>query len=189
MNSEKYLVVISGPSGCGKDTLFREMKKMRPQLELSVSCTTREMREGECEGVDYYYISREEFSHRIDSGRMLEYTEYSGNLYGTPMDEIEARMNSARTVVLVIEVCGGAAVKRIYPGALLMFVAPPSMRELKRRLVARSTESMREVRRRLRIARRELAQRRHYDYVVINDDVHTCAVQMLDIIDNWQKEK
>lgn len=186
MSNEKYLVVISGPSGCGKDTVFSELKRLEPEIEVSVSCTTREMREHEADGVDYYFLTREQFEERIKSGRMLEYTEYSDNLYGTPRDEIEQRMADGKTVVLIIEVCGGAAVKRIYPGALLIFIKPPSIWELRRRLLTRKTEDRAEIRDRLRIARRELKKAADYDFTVVNDDVGECARHIQKIIKDWQ---
>ncbi len=189
MIDERYLVVVSGPSGCGKDTVVTQLIKRRPGVELSVSCTTRAMREGEHEGVDYYYISEDEFRARLQKGRMLEYTEYAGNLYGTPMDEIEQRLAEKKTVVLVIDVRGGESVKAIYPGALLIFIMPPSRQELERRLRARGTECEQEVQNRLKIADYEITRTGFYDEVIENDDLAKCVDEVEKKIESWQQDK
>ena len=182
MIDERYLVVVSGPSGCGKDTVVTQLIKRRPGVELSVSCTTRAMREGEHEGVDYYYISEDEFRARLQKGRMLEYTEYAGNLYGTPMDEIEQRLAEKKTVVLVIDVRGGESVKAIYPGALLIFIMPPSRQELERRLRARGQDSEETILRRLAGSRGEMEHAPEFDYVVVNRDFDLATEDLLAII-------
>lgn len=189
MINEKYLVVISGPSGCGKDTVVGRLMQIRKNTELSVSCTTRAMREHEHDGVDYYYITPTEFRARIDAGRMLEHAEYSGNMYGTPVDETEKRLNDKKTVVLVIEVQGGKSVKSRFNDALLIFIAPPSFEELERRLRSRSTETDEEIIKRLNIAKFELEQAQYYDAVVVNDSVDRCAAEIADIIDKWQHQE
>lgn len=189
MINERYLVVISGPSGCGKDTVVRHLLSMRENTELSVSCTTRPMREHERPGVDYYYISHEEFRERIRGGRMMEYVEYSGNLYGTPLDETEHRLADEKTVLLVIEVQGGHTIKTRFPHALLIFITPPSFEELERRLHTRNTESDEEIERRLAIARFEMRQVDFYDAVVVNDSVERCAAEISEIIDEWQQQE
>lgn len=183
---ERYLVVISGPSGCGKDTVVKRLLEIRPDTECSVSCTTRPRREHEVEGVDYYYISKSEFKTRIREHRMLEYAEYSGNLYGTPIDETEYRIKHKKTVILVIEVNGGMTVKKLYPHSLLVFITPPSFNELEKRLRCRCTETDCEIHKRLEIADSEMKQIEHYDAVVINDTVERCAQEIADIIDGWQ---
>ena len=189
MKNEKYLVVVSGPSGCGKDTVVKELLRIRPNTELSVSCTTRAMREHEQEGVDYYYITREEFENRVRGGGMLECAEYAGNYYGTPASETERRLAERKTVVLVIEVQGGRTVKLRYPHALLVFITPPSYAELERRLRGRSTETEEEIARRMEIAHREMAQIEYYDAVVGNNEVRECAERIARIIDEWQSQE
>ncbi|MBQ9958864.1 MAG: guanylate kinase, partial [Oscillospiraceae bacterium] len=152
MINERKLVVVSGPSGCGKDTVVSCLKQQRSDIRQSVSCTTRAPREGEQHGVNYYYISREEFLQRLENGRMLEYNEFAGNLYGTPRDELEQLMQTGDTVVLVIDVHGAVNVKRIYPGALLVFLLPPSIDELVERLSGRGSEEAAVIEERLEIA-------------------------------------
>ena len=174
MIDQRYLIVISGPSGCGKDTVVKRLLELRPDTECSVSCTTRSIREHETEGVDYYYISEE------------EYAEYAGHLYGTPTDETEGRIKNKKTVILVIEVKGGLTVKKLYPHSLLIFITPPSFCELENRLRHRCTESDDEIKKRLAIADREMKQIEHYDAVVVNDDVDRCAKEIANIIDCWQ---
>lgn len=127
------LIVVSGPSGCGKGTVLSEVKK-EIELSYSVSVTTREIREGEVDGVNYHYISKEKFENLISEEKVLEYTTYCGNYYGTLREEVEERRNQGQDVLLEIEVIGAANVKRLCPDAVLVFIAPPSIKELERRL-------------------------------------------------------
>ena len=141
MNKDRYLVVVSGPSGCGKDTVVKTMREKHPEIEVSVSATSRAMREGEAEGVNYYYMTRETFQQKVQAGEILEYTQYNGNLYGTPKHEVDTRIAQGRTVILVIEVEGAGNIRKLYPEALTIFLLPPSMEELENRLRSRGTES------------------------------------------------
>ncbi|MEA4911320.1 MAG: guanylate kinase [Oscillospiraceae bacterium] len=189
MIDERRLVVVSGPSGCGKDTVVRRLMAQRKDVFLSVSCTTRKMRAGEADGVDYYYISEEEFLRRVRENRMLEYTKYAGNYYGTPLDELRQKLCGDNTVVLIIEVEGAMNVKRIFPDSLCVFIVPPSLEALEQRLRQRSTEPEEDIRARLEIAQRELTQLNFYDVSIVNDVVETCASALSASIDAWQNKQ
>lgn len=128
MNKERHLVVISGPSGCGKDTVVKYLRKVHPEIEVSVSATTRAPRSGEKEGVDYYYMSRAQFEDKVKNGEILEYAQYDKNFYGTPKSEVDRRIENGITVVLVIEVEGAGNIRRLYPDCNTIFVRPPATR-------------------------------------------------------------
>lgn len=187
MNNERRLVVISGPSGCGKDTVIKYLRKQHPQIEISVSATSRLPREGEQEGVDYYYMSREGFENKLENGEILEYTEYCGNYYGTPKSEVDKRISQGITVVLVIEVEGAANIKRMYPDCTTIFVRPPSYEELAERLRKRGTEDETSIRRRLARAVEEMEYAVDYDYIIINDVVEDCAQEVFEVIESRLK--
>ena len=182
MNKDRYLVVVSGPSGCGKDTVVKTMREKHPEIEVSVSATSRAMREGEAEGVNYYYMTREEFQQKVQAGEILEYTQYNGNLYGTPKHEVDTRIAQGRTVILVIEVEGAGNIKKMYPGATTIFVLPPDMEELERRLRNRGTENEETIQRRLKRAETEIANSVNYDEHVVNVEVDSCAESIYSII-------
>ena len=179
---EQHLIVLSGPAGSGKDTVVQRLVELHPEIEVSVSLTTRSKRPGEHEGVNYYYIEAAEFERRIAADEVLEHTNYCGNYYGTPKAEIEKRMRQGINVVLIIEVEGAANVKRIYPGAKLVFVRPPSFEELERRLRGRKTETEEKIQKRLARALEEMEYACDYDYVIINDKVDDCAQELYQII-------
>ncbi len=182
MNKERYLVVVSGASGSGKDTVIRRLMELHENIEVSVSATTRAMREGEQEGVDYYYMSVPAFRQLIEQDRMLEYACYCENYYGTPRSEVEGRMEKGTTVVLVIEVQGGANIKRLYPECTTVFIMPPSIEELERRLRSRGTDSEQAIQKRLARAHEEFACVDQYDYKLINDNLDECVEQLYQII-------
>ena len=166
------LVIISGPSGAGKDTVVNEyVKKNKDNAWVSVSCTSREMRPGDKEGVSYFFITREQFEEKIKNGDFLEYAEYNGNYYGTPKESIEERLQNGIDVILVIEVQGALKVKELVPEAIFIFIMPPSMSELRKRLVARKTESKDKILNRFKRAYQEINEVSNYNYVVINDDI------------------
>lgn len=177
------LIVVSGPSGCGKDTLITAiLERMGEEAFLSVSMTTRNMRGDEVDGVDYFFVSPEEFEENIKNGQMLEYAKYGNNYYGTPLGPIEKLIETGKTVFLNIEVQGGASVKKIYPQAKKIFLVPPSLEVLEKRLTARGTDSVQEVETRLKIAIDELRRAEEYDYIVVNDVLEDAINDIMSII-------
>lgn len=188
MNNEKFLVVVSGPSGSGKDTVVQRLMERHSGIEISVSATTRPMRPGEAEGINYYYLTKDEFERRIASGEILEYTQYCGNYYGTPRSEVDKRIAARKTVILVIEVVGAGNVKRLYPGATTIFVRPPSYAELEERLRGRGTECEEAIQKRLARAVEEMDYAADYDEVVVNGQVDECADEIYALIQKHQQE-
>lgn len=182
MDKDRYLVVVSGPSGSGKDTVVNRLRQMHPEIELSVSATSRAMRPGEAEGVNYYYMTREQFEARLAAGEILEHTCYCGNYYGTPKAEVDRRIGQGKTVVLVIEVEGAGNIRRMYPEATTVFITPPSLEELEHRLRGRGTESEEAIQGRLARAREEMAQAGDYTASLVNREVDDCARQLYDLI-------
>ena len=180
----KNLVVISGPSGCGKDTVVKHILKTDERFVLSVSATTRPKRPTETDGVDYIFLTAPEFIDKIAGGEFLEHTLYCGNYYGTLKSQIEQKVADGKVVVLVIEVEGAANVKKVYPDALTIFVAPPSLEELERRLRNRGTEGDDVIKQRLFKANEELGFKSSYDYIVENNFVEQCAESIINIYDN-----
>ncbi len=179
--SKGKLIVISGASGVGKGTVLDLMMKQREELSFSVSATTRAPREGEKDGIHYYYITRERFEDMIRSGEFLEYDEHNQNYYGTPRQQALDKMESG-PVLLDIEPMGAKQVRQSMPEAVLIFIMPPSMEELERRLRGRNTETEEQIQTRLERAVWEMEQRFWYDHVVINDDANRCAEEILKII-------
>ena len=174
------LIVLSAPSGCGKDTVLAELQKKIP-FKRSVSMTTRPIRPGEQDGVDYYFVTDAYFEKMLREDKILEHTIYSGHYYGTPRTAVDDWLAAGETVVLKIEVEGGGNVRRLYPDSVGVFLVPPSMQVLEKRLRARSSESEEEIQSRMTIARNEMRFARQYDYIVVNDRLEdavddVCAV-------------
>lgn len=161
-------IVLSGPSGSGKGTLVKELVK-NEQFLLSISATTRKPRQGEEEGVHYFFKEKEEFEKMIAQNELLEYAQFCDNYYGTPKAFIEQSVNEGKDVILEIEVEGAMQIKKIYPDAIFIFIVPPSLTELENRLVGRQTETREVIDKRLNRAREELQLYTQYDYVVVND--------------------
>lgn len=177
-----FIIVVSGPSGVGKSTIVKRVLEHRSDIRPSVSMTTRDPRGDERDGVDYYFLSEDDFIRKRDEGKLLEWAPVHGHLYGTPAGYVDEQLGKGRNVLLEIDVQGGLTVKEKRPGAVLVFLLPPSLEELERRLRGRGTDDEEAVRRRLENARGELAYYDRYDYLVLNEDVPPCAEDVLNII-------
>jgi guanylate kinase len=174
--------VIAAPSGTGKTTLCRRLLERDAGLRLSISHTTREMRPGEVDGVDYHFVDYRRFRELVEAGAFLEHAEYNGNLYGTSWEAIEATIESGEDVVLEIEVQGAEQVKERRPSARLIFLLPPSLKVLEQRLRGRGTDSEAVIQKRMALADRELAAARHFDYAVVNDDLECAVDEVLGLV-------
>ena len=178
-----FLLVLSGPSGAGKGTLVDALVEQRPECVFSISATTRPKRSVEQDGVQYEFVTREEFERRRSAGLFLEWAQVHDHLYATPTKFVDEGVAAGRVVVLDVDVQGGASVRRARPDAVSVFVYPPSVDALRRRLIKRNTESAEAVERRLGNAPGELAQYREYDYLVINDDLESAVRRLVAIVD------
>jgi guanylate kinase len=176
------VVVITGPSGVGKGTLIRGLMERLPELELSISATTRAPRPGEQDGVDYHFLSREDFDRRVAEGAFLEHADYAGRSYGTLRSELEDRVRSGVPVVLEIEVQGARQVRAAVPDSIQVFIAPPSSAALRARLTGRGTDDVAEVERRMGVAEEELAARPDFAHVVVNDRLEEAVEQLTEIV-------
>jgi guanylate kinase len=174
--------VITGPSGVGKGTLIRGLMERRPELELSVSATTRPARPGERDGVDYHFLGPEEFARRVAQRDFVEHAAYAGRRYGTLRSELDARVDAGVPVVLEIEVQGARQVRAALPEALQVFIAPPSLQALRTRLVGRGTDDAEEVERRLRVAEQELQAQPEFAHVVVNDRLEDALERLTAIV-------
>jgi len=167
--AQGLLIVLSGPSGVGKGTVCSRLRGLLPELVYSVSATTRPPREGEVDGVHYYFKTREQFRAMIEADELLEWAEYVGNYYGTPKSVVQRTIGEGKDIILEIDVQGALKVKERFPESLLIFLLPPSLEELKRRIVGRGTETEAAIRSRMAAAVEELKLMKHYDYAVVND--------------------
>lgn len=182
LKTKGLLILFSGPSGSGKDTVLNELRSRGVNIKQSVSMTTREIRNGEIDGVDYYFTDVPTFEKRIEEGYFLEYVKYGSNYYGTPKKRIEELIDEGCNVVLKIEVEGAANVRAVFPDAFSIFIMPPTLSELENRLKGRGTETAEAYENRLRIARNEIERAMEYDYIVVNDDVSRCADDVCSIL-------
>ena len=178
----KKLFVISGSSGVGKGTVIKEFLKKHPEFKLSISCTTRSKREGEVNGVNYFFLTQKEFKKCIDNGEFLEWAEFSGNHYGTKKDFVENCLKNGENLILEIDTKGALNVKKIMPEAVLIFIAPPSLKELESRLRGRHTETEEAIQKRLASIKLELENSKHFDYEIINDTVDNAVNKLEEII-------
>lgn len=182
MNHQGILVVVSGFSGAGKGTLMKELLKRYDNYALSISATTRAPREGETDGKEYFFVTKEQFEKMRDEQKLIEYAQYVNNYYGTPKEYVEQKMAEGKDVILEIEIQGALKVKKRFPDALLLFVTPPSAEELRRRLVGRGTETLEVINARLARAAEEASGMEAYDYLLINDDLDRCVEEMHQLI-------
>ncbi|MFC7681675.1 guanylate kinase [Paenibacillus sp. GCM10028914] len=182
MSTKGLLIVLSGPSGVGKGTVCSALRPRIPDLVYSVSATTRKPRMGEVDGVNYFFKEREQFLSMIENDELLEYAEYVGNFYGTPRDFVEETIASGKDIILEIEVQGALKVKEKFPDGVFIFLTPPSLDELKDRIVGRGTESQATIDHRMSVAVDEMALIRHYDYAVVNDEINLACKRIESII-------
>ena len=184
MKNKGILIVVSGFSGSGKGTLMKKMLETYDNYALSISMTTRSPREGERDGVEYFFTDKRDFEQKISENQLIEYACYCENYYGTPKEYVEKMLAEGKDVILEIEIQGALKVKAQYPDCLLLFITPPSAKELERRLVGRGTESPEVIAKRLARAVEESEGIEAYDYIVINDDLETCVKQLHSIVQN-----
>ena len=175
------LVVVSGFSGAGKGSIMKRILQKYDNYALSISATTRDPRPGEMDGQDYFYKTQKQFEKMIDKDELIEYASYQGNYYGTPKAYVKEQMQKGKDVILEIEVQGALQIKEKYPDAILMFVTPPSIEELNRRLHGRGTESEEIIEKRLTRAKEEVHLIEKYDYIVVNDNLDTCVQNVISI--------
>ncbi|MCI9048267.1 MAG: guanylate kinase [Hungatella sp.] len=187
MSDQGILAVVSGFSGAGKGTLMKALLEKHHNYALSISATTREPREGETNGREYFFVTKEAFEEMIQKGQLIEHAQYVNNYYGTPRQYVFQQMADGRDVILEIEIQGALKIKERFPEALLIFVMPPSADELKRRLVGRGTETMEVIDKRMRRAGQEAAGITSYDYILINDALDQCVEEMHQLIQAQHK--
>ncbi|WP_416198099.1 MAG: guanylate kinase [Sporanaerobacter sp.] len=178
---EGLLVVVSGPSGCGKGTICKELLGRNKDIIISISATTRKPRNGEVEGVNYFFIDKEQFDAMVQNDEFIEYANVHGNFYGTPKKFVLDKLKNGENILLEIDVQGAIQIKKMYPEAILIFIVPPSMEELKNRIVGRGTESESDIEKRYENAFKELEYIKEYEYMVINDEV-IAAVEKIESI-------
>ncbi|MBE7077726.1 MAG: guanylate kinase [Clostridiales bacterium] len=176
------LMAVSGPSGVGKGSIVKTIISRREDIVESVSCTTRPPREGEVNGREYFFLSHEEFQKRIEEKDFLEYDEHFGNYYGTPKSFVLETLKT-KSVIMEIDVVGSLQAKEVYPDCVLVMIVPPSLEELKRRLIGRGTEDMEKIENRLARIEYELSHKDKYDYVIVNDDLETAIKEVEKIFD------
>ena len=182
-NRSGRIVIISGPSGVGKSTICKKVAERTKNVYISVSVTTRPRAEGEIDGQNYWFISKEQFRRRIDDGSLLEYAEVFGNLYGTPKDKVDDALRAGKTVILEIDVQGARQVKAKCPDAIMIFILPPTRRDLAERITGRGREGALAVKKRLGESDNEIAAgRQYYEYMVTNDDLNQAVDEVIQII-------
>ena len=188
LDRKGLLLVVSGPSGAGKGTICKALLNKNDEIKLSVSATTRKPRNGEVHGVNYFFIEKEEFTNMIENGEFLEYAQIYDNFYGTPKSAIIECLEKGQDVILEIEMQGAKQIKEVYPEGVFIFVLPPSLEELKSRIVGRGTETQEEIEKRFSCAFEEINQIVNYDYFIINEDIEK-SVNDVEAIISAEKNK
>lgn len=183
-----FLLVISGPSGVGKGTVLHDLMNTQTNLVYSVSATTRKKRDGEIEGVSYFYLNHDEFEQMIEEDKFLEYAHVHNNYYGTPKEFVEKKINEGKIVILEIDVQGALNIKKNTDNGVFIFLAPPSLNELRRRIVGRGTETDEDIKIRMNNAKKELEYIKDYDYIVVNDHLNSAITSVNEII-NAEKHR
>jgi guanylate kinase len=183
------MVVITAPSGSGKTTIYRKLLKMRPDIAFSVSYTTRERREGETDGVDYFFITRDRFEEKIERGDFTEWAEVHGDLKGTDRAHLEERLSGSRACILDVDVQGALSIMEEFPKVVSIFIIPPNLEELKRRLEGRGTESHEAIHIRLNNAQKELEYQDRFQYIVVNDSLEKAVKRVEEIIDSELRKR
>lgn len=176
------LIVISGPSGCGKDSVVKNLLTKNKNIWVSISCTSRDKRQNEEDGKDYYFVTKEEFEEKIKNNEMLEYAKYTNNYYGTPKKYIKEHLDKGEDVILIIEIQGALKIKEMLKETIFIFILPPSMDELRKRLVGRNTESIEKVEERFKTAYQEINEVKKYNYAIVNDEIDKAADKINSII-------
>lgn len=189
MDGKPLLIVISGPSGSGKGTLCKALRQVFPDLAYSVSVTTRPPRPGEVDGVDYIFVTPSEFQRRLQEGKFLEWAQVYENYYGTPKEPVEKWLEEGRDVLLELDVQGALQVRKLYPEALLIFIAPPSIEELRARIAKRGTDTKEVIKKRLSCAKEEIKAAANYDYIVVNEHQEEALKKLVEIISMEKKRR
>jgi guanylate kinase len=183
------IIVISGPSAVGKGTIIRKLLQMDNKLELGITCTTREKRCNEIEGNEYYFLTKEGFQKKIDKGELVEYSIVHGNFYGVPQETILKGLQGEKDIILQIDVQGAKKIKNKFDEAILIFIMPPDINTLLKRIKTRATESPEEVEKRLKRAIKEIEERFFYDYIILNEDLDKATLEILHIIESEREKK
>lgn len=183
MKKKGLLLVICGPSGVGKGTVCKELLKRKPEIYLSISATTRQKREGEIDGINYYFINKKKFKEMIENDEFWEFAEVYDNLYGTPKKYVLEHINNGNDVLLEIDIKGALQVKEKYPEGIFIFILPPSMKELRKRIIGRGTDSKESIEKRLKCAFEEIDFIDKYDYYIINDELDKSIDKLISIIE------
>ncbi|MGN0458315.1 MAG: guanylate kinase [Eubacterium sp.] len=183
-NKKGMLIILSAPSGCGKDTVFKSLSAKRDDVVKSISATTRKPRQGEIDGVNYFFKSDIDFQLMIANDELLEYARYNNCYYGTPVTGVERAIDDGKICFLIIDVQGAQSIMNLRPDAITVFLLPPSLEELEERLVGRNQNDFDDIKRRMEIAKREIDMSKNYKYRVVNDDLERCVNEINEIINN-----